>query len=184
MSDLEGHVFPAAAPFEPASRWRGRIKDFNRQPLRFKQMVFLCIFFTIALPAWFYGFRGGSYTPQSYSDAKNGWGPLSPNHHRLLPPPGHQSQPSTSTGDAAPSHVPSQDHRPPEVVDKNISLDYDGHPAETNHTEELERVVDPMTFALIIWGEDTAAEGAILLKVQTSVFCKRFSILISLISQS
>jgi len=147
MPDLQDRA-PFLSPV-PASPWGTRARDFNRRPALFKQLIFLGVFVAIAVPVWLFTFRGDDSVQLSDSDPQH-WnvGP------RPSPPPTHNDgfshRPATPF-DAAPSQGSKSSH--------SQDVQFGGSPAQDTVKSE-----GPMIFALIMWGADSAAEGAILLK--------------------
>lgn len=176
MPDLEGRAPLAAAP--AGSRWRGGIRDFNRRPLLFRQVVFLGVFLVLALPVWYYTFHGDPYNLTFSSGGHNDYWDAPTYDYSLTESLTGHPQAATQATNTSPSHlrhgsIPG--HSPhhanwPQLADTDATLEHDSRPAESHHsTEELEKLYDPMTFALIMWGLDSAAEGAILLKVRNRI---------------
>lgn len=141
-------------------------------------MVFVTVFALMAVPVWLYTFHSDSdesaWLPKIKSDPWNALTHMhAPPHSMTVDIPA-----ATQKVDAGPPHgdiaIPfdhwhdSHADDRPEPADGDTANDEITHPAEEpqHTTDELEMVYDPMTFALIMWGEDSAAEGAILLKVR------------------
>lgn len=142
MSDAD-----ARAPFIPS--WRTKAREFNRRPLLLKQLTFLGLIILIALPLRYFAFNGESSVP--YPETIGVDSPPPPpaiGHHNDVVFHDHPPQP--------PVVIPAHPNYPPLPQDKS---------SPEPSTRIVTSTPDPMVFSLIIWGEDSAAEGAILLKV-------------------
>ena len=173
---MSGLVNEDRAPFlpgPPISRgWRAHAKDFNRRPLFVKQLVILATFIIIALPLWHFTFRDDV---SQYSAA------LDNDEAVVLAPPGH-SHAATKTEVPGVSsligHAPATQTHP--AVDahplEHLQDSHDDGPAPDSDVledapsraapHELAKPPETVAFALIMWSEDSASEGAILLKVR------------------
>lgn len=144
MSDLEDRT-----PFISgtlASRWQLRAMAFNRRPLLHRQLLIIGVLAAIAIPVWLLTFHrdsdgprffGGGSLDKALWEVQTDLPPPANTHHHV----GH-SLAATQTVAVLPSHFPA-------------------HSVEGTNNDGGE-----MTFALLMWGSDSAAEGAILLKVR------------------
>lgn len=112
-----------------------------------RQLVFLAIFATIVAPIWLL-YRGqNALHPAAESD-----------DHRVTP---HWSSPPSAH---APAYTPVEH----EDVAKRPARPHKGivpPPAPIPTPDALAPIPDPPTFSLIMFSADSAAEGAILMKV-------------------
>jgi hypothetical protein len=126
------------------SSWRSRTKDFNRRPWLFKQLVFLAVLVLLALPLRYLALHNNAHIPPQEHLVEISASPESQNdvvtHTPLSAAPNAGNTAAEHSGDSAPSNSVS-----------NKVADIVSSPT--------------MSFSLIMWGRDSAAEGAILLKV-------------------
>lgn len=150
MSDAE-----VRASFIPS--WRTKAREFNRRPTLIKQLVFLSVLVLIVLPLRHFAFHGEDNVPFNNQEPFSVIDTPPP----PLPPPVHKQNSNVLHHPPQPSTAISADtDLPPSLADKT-SLDL---------SKQITSISpDPMVFSLIIWGQDSAAEGAILLKVRCSL---------------
>lgn len=132
----------------PPSPWRTRAEQFRHRPVRLRQAVLL-----IAGFALFCTFALLSRQREANHD---GW--LIPDVHRTS----ETSLPFQNSHDHRPHHGSSRPP-PPQVVD-NHALSSELK-LEDTHTIVVAAAPDPIVFSLIMFSEDSANEGAVLMKV-------------------
>lgn len=137
------HSFPT-----PSSMPRRWMRDFYRRPLIVKQLAVLSLVFAVVVPYLLFAYwSGGGHdeqkTPARVNDAHPYWDSASRWDVQPVPPPVSRTH-GVQTGAPTASVAPHE-----EVVHKPS-------------------VAEPITFALIMWSEDSASEGAILVKVRRS----------------
>lgn len=143
MSHHERHSDPTPYLDSPSSTpWRA-VRDFRPRPTYKRQLVLFAIFATFLVPIWLL-YRGQSAAIPE------------PDDHPVTP---HWSRPSSTH---ALSHTPAGHEdvaKRPMRPQKSIVA-----PAAA---ATLAPIPDPPTFSLIVFSADSAAEGAVLMKVCT-----------------
>ena len=141
------------------SRWPVRSRDWTRQPVLVKQLLFVSVAAALLLPLLYLGHLRHDGELLVVPEAEE-IVILRPNTPAL----GHDRLPSVHHSGVGPE------------VDDTIEADFDGsvaktHPTEPPHEDTVvtpETPLQPLTFALIMWSEHSASEGVILLKVSRS----------------
>lgn len=161
---------------KPIPRWRARTRDWSRKPLLVRQLLVVSAVATIALPLLYLGFLRHDETlsvvPESTDAAPEPF-----DFSQVVPPPVHNVPTIPHHGgihvgdDAdASSHVNDAPHMNDNLVSNPADPVKVAEPSETAQVEPPQ----PITFALIMWSEHSASEGAILMKVRgqcTQQFC-------------
>lgn len=140
----EHHSF--RAPNNMPRRW---MRDFYRRPLIVKQLAVLSLVAAVVVPYLLFAYWSGASvdeekTPTTFSDAHPYWDSASHWDVQHAPPPVSHTLEVQAV-------APTESATPP--------------PEDVIHEPS---VVEPITFALIMWSEDSASEGAILVKVRHS----------------
>ncbi|KAH9830981.1 uncharacterized protein C8Q71DRAFT_316624 [Rhodofomes roseus] len=149
----------------PPSPWRARAEHIRRRPIRLRQAAFLLTAFTI-LCTFVYLSRhrqSDSYTYDDWIDIADRRVPLQSLQEPNLPLPPQNGH------DHRPQHVPGrtpqliEDHaiRPQVDVSK---LDHSDTHADAVAVAAPAPAPEPIVFSLIMFSEDSANEGAILMK--------------------
>ncbi|OSD02741.1 glycosyltransferase family 8 protein [Trametes coccinea BRFM310] len=145
-------------PDPPHSPWRSRTHLFRRRPLHFRQVAFIVasITFTFSLFA-FYHYRDSSYqydldgvSPPAVDSESLSYRPTFDNVHAHRPP-AHHVPPALANTVAAAEPEPSPQ---PEPVPHDALSPAAPPPL----------ALEPIVFSLIMFYENSAAEGAILIK--------------------
>lgn len=143
MSHHERHSDPPLYHDSPPNTsWRA-VRDFRPRPMYKRQLVFLAIFATIVAPIWLLYRSQSAVHPAA-----------EPDDHPVTP---HWSRPSSAH---APAYTPAE----LEEAAKRPARPHKGivpPPAP----DVLAPIPDPPTFSLIMFSADSAAEGAVLMKV-------------------
>lgn len=154
MSHRERHDDSPFLDHPPVSPWRARIKEFRRRPLLTKQIACLAIVFAIAMPIWLFMFRGQerAYTSNALEDPHY---PATTIHWAKpeITPPASASPSFVEYIES--SKVPTRPHN---SIPSPIPI-----PVMNN---TLDAIPDPPTFSFIMFSEDSASEGAVLMKVR------------------
>ncbi|KAI8998939.1 hypothetical protein BD414DRAFT_476483 [Trametes punicea] len=159
MASSNTPYFPAyqdSSPILPdshiaASPWRTRVNSLRRRPLQFRQVAFLVAALTLSFSLFaFYRFRDSPYTPSQ--------GQLD-----LASPPADDLSYHPSFDDVN-GHIP-QAHHPPSEPTTSLSIQ-NPEPSEADYTPAAspQSTAEPIIFSLIMFYENSAAEGAILIK--------------------
>ena len=140
----------------PPSPWRTRAEQLRHRPVRLRQaalvlagLAFLCTFALLS-----------RQRQANYDD----W-PVADDHR--TPQSLETSFPLQNGHDHRPHHGSG---RPPQVADDH-SLPSDSN-LEDTHTNIIAAAPEPIVFSLIMFSEDAANEGAVLMKVCRHSFCR------------
>lgn len=137
-------------------RWRSHAKDFSRRPTLVKQLSFFAVVLVLAVPIWFiaYNDTNTSTSQQVVEDPLSNGVP--PSHipldvHNVIPHHGHN----------LPGH---HAHKHP----LNLPAPHEASDSSSNDiaSSSPSSVINPVTFAFLMWEEPSAAEGALLIKVR------------------
>lgn len=128
----------------PQTPWRTKAKDFQRRSSFVKRIALLAILLAFAVPIWFLTYRG----QEDVADVQNR--PTAPS------PAVHAQWPQTP-------------HRHPVVPKPQASSDTDTADGSLSPAP----AVEPVTFSLLMWSENSAQEGVILIKVRISSLLTR-----------
>lgn len=143
---------------KPTSRWHVRSREWTRQPLLVKQLLFATVAAALLLPILYLSHlrHGGELSVVEDATATY------PNEPAVDRPQAHEIPAFSHHGGVRPE------------VDDVIEPDDDaslvtihvGDPPEEHTPPAQAESPHPVTFALIMWSENSASEGAILLKVR------------------
>lgn len=150
---------------KPVAHWRAHARDWHRRPMLVKQLLLVAAAALVALPL-LYMLSDRGDTPLAIPEAYSG----SPAH--TFPPAtvsvdAHGYLPSVT---ASPAQLNGDEHavvQPPHIEDLSMPGDSDASQDAPRPSQVVAPAASqPVTFALIMWSEHSASEGAILLKVR------------------
>ena len=144
------HVY-ANAPSSPL--WKASRRDVRRRPLHFRQAAFVVasVIFTVSL-FFFYQTRDNAHAVQVQGlDIPTS--PEEPFHPRPAFDYSHQ-------------RIPHHAHIPDISTITTTASEPEATPVPSYNASLAQSSYDPVTFSLIMFSEDSAAEGAILMKVR------------------
>ena len=124
----------------PQTPWRTKAREFQRRSSLVKRVAFLAILCAFAISIWLITYHG----QEEVLDVEDRPPAPSPAVHAQRPQnPHHHAVPKPQTSS-------------------------DAAPADVAHESQAE--VEPVTFSLLIWSEDSASEGVILIKVMLYLY--------------
>lgn len=160
MSYRERHDTSPFLDHPPPSPWRTRAKDWRRRPLLTRQVAFVGILLVLAIPLWWLS------APYRQDHSRTADVPEYNDYHLNPTPSAPWSDPPAVAQSSAIDAVP------PVIFNKGTK-----RPHKTVPVPSVPDVVvpapDPPTFSLIMWSVDSAAEGAVLMKVCPDRRCLR-----------
>lgn len=132
-------------------RWRSHAKDFSRRPQLVKQITYLAIVLAFILPLFYFSHIRAGVSETSILEPEAQSPPLALDVHNVIPQHGHGS----------PGHHVNRPAIPaPSPIQEGTQLSSASPPTS------LQAAPDIPTFAFIMWEEDSAKEGALLIKVR------------------